>query len=508
VPPRALPLAVAAVSVALLVLVPVAPARAALPPLRASADLKELSYYPSDGGWTEMWDDFRPAKLQADFARIAALHANTVRLILQAGTFGYPLPSLVYQAELGQAIDLAEAAGLHVQLTLFDWLGQHGLAGSYTDIGGSERWAAALLAPYAGDPRIACVELQNELDPHDPAAVTWARVLLPYVQGLVRGMPVTVSVTGADPAAALALLQRSLAPLAPDFWSVHLFTGGGEHAYWQLRAARAVVSPRPVWVGETGYPSLPGVSGYPDIPATVDAQEAAQAHFLKTTAQGALRAGLGPIGVWDLDDFADGAIPLDPAQAPPARAEYHFGLFRTDGTAKPAAAVIRELFGTGRPSLDFNTGFEHGVSSGAGTVVPAEWSVHADAAMEIAEDTSVARRGVASARLRSLGGRAGRGFLSIVPVDSTATRGTTATVAAWVRMASPGAAVTVALQWLDGSSRAFETRYSATAPARGRWVRLVVSDRAPRRARSVRIFLIGSHVSGSVWFDDVRFAWS
>ena len=157
-----------------------------------------------------MWDDFRPARLQTDFARIAALHANTVRLIVQAGTFGYPLPSLVYEAELAQAIDLAEAAGLHVQLTLFDWLGQHGLAGSYTDVDGSKRWAAALLAPYAGDPRIACVELQNELDPHDPAAVTWARVLLPYVQGVVRGTPVTLSVAGADPVTELALLQRSL----------------------------------------------------------------------------------------------------------------------------------------------------------------------------------------------------------------------------------------------------------------------------------------------------------
>jgi hypothetical protein len=469
--------------------------------------MKALSYYPSDGGWTELWTDFRPAKLRADFARIAGLHANTVRLIVQAGTFGYPLPSLAYESELAQAIALAEAAGLHVQLTLFDWLGQHGLAGSYTDIAGSEAWAAALLAPYAGDPRIACVELQNELDPHDPAGVTWARVLLPYVQGLVRGTAVTLSVTGRDPVAALALLQHSLAPAAPDFWSVHLFTGGGERAYWELRAAGAVVAPRPLWVGETGYPTLPGVSGYPDIPATADAQEAAQAHFLKTTAEGALRAGLGPIGVWALDDFTDAGIPIDPVDGPPAQAEYHFGLFRSDGTAKPAATVIRELFGSGRPSLDFDNGFERGVSDGAGGVVPAEWSAHADATMEVAEDATVAHHGVASARLRSLDGSAGRGFLSIVPVDSTAVRGSTAGLSAWVRLASPGAAVSVALQWLDGSSRPLTTRYSRVAPAWRRWVRLVVGARVPPGARSVRIFLIGSHVSGSVWFDDVRFGW-
>jgi hypothetical protein len=38
-------------------------------------------------------------------------------------------------------------------------------------------------------------------------------------------------------------------------------------------------------------------------------------------------------------------------------------------------------------------------------------------------------------------------------------------------------------------------------------VRVAVAARAPRSARSVRIFLIGSHVSGTVWFDDVRFGW-
>jgi hypothetical protein len=507
VPRRTLPLVVAAFSVALLALAPLAPARAALPPLRAPADLKELSYYPSDGGWSEMWDDFRPARLQADFARIAALHANTVRLILQAGTFGYPLPSLVYEAELAQAIDLAEAAGLHVQLTLFDWLGQHGLAGSYADIDGSKRWAAALLAPYAGDPRIACVELQNELDPHDPAAVTWARGLLPYVQRVVPGTPVTLSATGADQAAALALLQRSLAPAAPDFWSVHLFTGGGERTYWDVRAARTAVAPRPVWVGETGYPTLPGVSGYPDIPATADAQEAAQAHFLKTTAEGARRAGLAPIGIWTLDDFTDRGIPVDPgAEAPPA-GEYHFGLFRTDGSAKPGATVIRHLFASGRPSLDFDNGFERGVSNGAGGVVPAEWSARADAGMEVAQDTAVAHRGLASARLRSLDGSAGGGFFSIVPVDATALRGTKAVAAVSVRLASRRAAVTLALQWFDAATRAVGTRYSRRAAPTRRWQELAVVDRAPRRARSVRIFLIGKGVTGSVWFDDVRFGW-
>jgi hypothetical protein len=498
---------VLAVAVALVALVPAPGVAAAAQPLRAPAELREVSYYPSDGGWTQMWTDFRPAKLQADFARIAGLHANTVRLIVQAGTFGYPLPSLAYQAELAQAIDLAQAAGLHVQLTLFDWLGQHGLAGSYADVDGSETWVAALLRPYVHDARIAVVELQNELDPHDPAAVAWARVLLPYVQGVLRGTAVTLSAGGSDPAATLGLLRRSLAPAAPDFWSVHLFTGGGERTYWELRAATAAVAPRPVWVGETGYATLPGLSGYPDIPATADAQEAAQAHFLKTTAAGAVRAGLGPIGIWALDDFTASGIPLDPGQPPPAPAEYHYGLFRVDGTAKPAAEVVRALFTSGRPSLAFDNGFERSVSNGAGGIVPAEWSARGDQGIEVAQDTAMAHHGVASARLRSLDGHPGRGFFSIVPVDAIARPHARGAATAWVRTASPGASVTVALQWLDGASNAIGMRTSPHAAERRGWVQLAVTGRAPPEARSVRIFLLGTHVRGTVWFDDVRFEW-
>lgn len=247
---------------------PAAPAGAApLAPLSAPTDLRTVSYYPADGGWTLMWDNWRPDELRADFARIAGLHANTVRLIVQAGTFGYPEPSLDYEARLAQAIDLAAQAGLHVQLTLFDWLGQHGLAGSYADVSGSEHWASVLLAPYVHDPRIACIELQNELDPRDPAAVAWARVLLPYLQGVLEGAtPVTLSPWGQQPVVALRELAAALAPAAPDFWSIHMFTGGGERAYWQLKDAMRAVAPRRLWVGETGYPTLATLSGYGDLP--------------------------------------------------------------------------------------------------------------------------------------------------------------------------------------------------------------------------------------------------
>jgi hypothetical protein len=502
VPRSTLPLAAATLLAALTL---AAPAGAApLAPLHAPAQLKVLSYYPSDAGWTQMWDTWRPERLAADFARIASLNANTVRLIVQPGTFGYAQPSLDYEARLAQAIDLAAQAGLHVQLTLFDWLGQHGLAGSYADVAGSEQWASAVLAPYVHDPRIVCVELQNELDAHDPEAVAWAQALLPYVQGLLQGgTPTTLSATGETPVTALRDLAGALAPAAPDFWTIHLFTGGGERTYWQLRAAARAVAPRPLWVGETGYSTLETRSGYSDLPATADAQEAAQAHFLKTTAEAAWRLHLPAIGVWVLDDFTPEAIPGGPVGAP----EYHFGLFRLDGTEKPAAAVVRELFGAGRPSLAFDNGFEGAVSDGHGGDLPAEWSAHADPNMEIVRDPAVAHSGMASARLSSLDVAPGRGFLFVAPIDAAALLGSTAVASAWVKLPSAGPDVRIGLDWLDGASHYVATRDSRPAVASGGWVRVTVRSKRPAHARSVRIYLKGAGVSGPVWFDDVTFAW-
>src|SRR5215469_4965197 len=60
--------------------------------LRTSVwDLREVNYYPASGGWTYMWSHFDPAAIDRDFARIRALDANTVRIIIQPSVFGFPM---------------------------------------------------------------------------------------------------------------------------------------------------------------------------------------------------------------------------------------------------------------------------------------------------------------------------------------------------------------------------------------------------------------------------------
>jgi hypothetical protein len=470
--------------------------------LRAPAGLRLISYYPADGGWTLMWTNWRPERYAADLARIRSLGANAVRIVVQSSLFGFPQPDPLYLERLRQMIGLADQAGLRVELTLFDWCGYAEIA----DLAGSEQWARSVLAPYAGDSRIAAVELKNELDPGDPVTLAWVRDLIPFAQRLLQhATPVTVSVTGTDPATALRMLKTALGSSRPDFYTLHLFGGGGETAWWSLRAAKAAAAPVPLWIGETGYPTFAGWSGYPDLPPTDSAREAAQAHYLRTVALAAKQNGLPPVGIWALSDFLAGAIPTpDPAQ-PPAEAEYHYGLLRTDGSAKPAAAAVRRIFGSG-PATDFNGGFEQAVLDAAGHPFPAEWGASGSTNAILTLDRGVAHSGTASALVRSLDRHAARDVLLVSPVDAAVPDGATVHASVWVRVRSPGALVRLGLDWLGAQGRHVRTSYVRLSGAGTGWRQIRIAAHRPAAARAVRIQLLVANSPGSVWFDDVRIA--
>ena len=457
-------------------------------------DLKVVSYFPVDAGWTKMWTDWRPDEIDAGLARAASLHANTVRAIVQPDLFGYPHPQQPYVARLDAFIQLAAAHGLHVQLTLFDWW--YG----WEDVAGSKTWARELLAPYANDPRIAFVELRNEVLPK-PQVTSWLRAMLPHVRSVLGGAtPLTVSVAGRDPARRVARLARALGGDRPDFWDVHEFGGGAELMYRSLRRAAAAVAPVPVWVGETGYPTTTTASGYGGVPLTDSAQEAAQAHFLATAAWAARAARLPPIGVWALDDLVPAAVPDHAVSG--SDPELHFGLFRVDGTAKPAAGVARALFATGRPPTAFNGGFEHTVTTPAGTDVPAEWSMNGDAAFN--EDVHTQKQGRASVRVTLTRPNA-TASLSITPPDACARVGRRIVARVWADRATASGAAALVVEWLDARNRVMRRDASRPLAAVHRWQRLRVIARSPRGAAYARIDLVVRGTSTPVWFDGVSF---
>ena len=457
-------------------------------------DLKVVSYFPANAGWTKMWTDWQPERIDADLARAASLDANTVRALVQPSLFGYPHPSALYVSRLDRFVALAAAHRLHVQLTLFDWWYR------WRDLAGSRTWARELLSRYANDPRIAFVEVRNEVLPK-PQVARWLRAMIPFVQRVLAGRtPVTVSVAGRDPAARLAHLVRALRRVRSDFWDVHEFGGGGELMYDSIRRAAAAAAPVPLWIGETGYPTTTASTGYGGVPLTESGQEAAQAHFLATASWSAHAAGLPPVGVWALDDLVPAGVPDHTAL--PSDPELHFGLFRADGTPKPAAAIVRAVFAHGAAPMSFNGGFEQAVAAADGAQVPAEWSM--DGAATFAEDTGIRQEGTASARV-ALSRADATASLSIAPPNAAGRPRTGVVARAWADRSSAAAHVSLVVEWRNANDRAVRRDASPPLSAIGFWQQLVVAAHAPARAAYARIELVVRGATDPVWFDDVSF---
>jgi Cellulase (glycosyl hydrolase family 5) len=468
--------------------------------LRVPDGVRSVSYFPARSGWTLMWTRFDVDAIDRDLARIAWLHANTVRVIVPPRVFGYPEPQAAMSARLEQVVGLAARRGLRVELTLFDWWHE------YADIAGSRRWAAAVLSPYAGDARIAFVELKNEIRPQDTGAADWAAALIPYVREVAR-RPVTISVPALDPARDLRVLRAALASAQPDFYSAH-FYWRPELAAEHLEAARAAVAPLPLRLGETGYSTAIPYDVLPGVPASPSAREAQQAYYLRSLALVARRLGLPPIAPWILSDFAPDAIPADDPGVYRNAREYRFGLFRVSGTAKPAAAELRTIFSTG-PGNGFNGGFEDAVRDEGGRTVPALWRIRRASNAAFTRDARVARTGVASARIDGAGvGTGPDAAYAIAPPDPAVREGDRSTVTAFARASPRCREVRLALRWFSAEARAVGGAQSGRLPCGTRgWRPLRASGVAPSGAAYVGIYLRAAGTVGPAWFDDVSYSY-
>jgi endo-1,4-beta-mannosidase len=299
-----------------------------LPSLQARvariASLRGMNYYPSMNGWYYMWTNWDPATMARDFTKMASsLHANCVRIIVPADEhFGYPTPSSKMLKELSQAITLANEQGLQVDLTLFDSFS------SYSDLLGSKQWAAAVVSSYRNDARIAYIDLHNELDNTNASAVAWAKTMLPYVHGLAGNIPLTVSVTHG-----ISNLARQVSKQVPvDFYNFHFYSDPAQAYSVFQQALGTVGTAKPLLIGETGYSTL------------TTAGEAKQDRYLRTVESAARQSGLPFASPWIYSDFADQAhVPSGVL----GTAEQYYGLYRADGTLKPAGAMIASLFNEG-----------------------------------------------------------------------------------------------------------------------------------------------------------------
>jgi endo-1,4-beta-mannosidase len=344
-------------SLPLPVFVPQRPAEAASQPRVQTLldNLKELNYYPEYDAWTNMWTRFHPTEIDQDFARIQGLGFNTVRIILQAtpGAFDYPAPTSAELQQLVQVVTLAATHHLQVHLTLFDAWDQ------YTDIVGSQQWADAIVKPYAADPRVSIIEVQNEM-PLTPDSLTWAQMMIPYVQSIDGGIPVTISESGLS---RLQQLVQALYATAPDFYDFHDYEYDGQF-YQTLTQVNALLDGAQFLLGETGYSTYPqSPQGFAGTAHNTVAQEAQQEYYYRMLVYATNALGLPFPAPWIYSDFSLTAFPNPPQ--PGTLFQAYFGVFRLDGSEKPAAETIANLLSGNPVDTSFNNGFEQGDGQGS-----------------------------------------------------------------------------------------------------------------------------------------------
>jgi hypothetical protein len=452
--------------------------------------LRLINYFPSQNGWQYMWTRWEPARVNADFAIMAGLGANAVRITVFPAVTGFPVPSQLMQSRLAQVIDMASRHRLKVQLSLFDQFT------GFSDIEGSETWAHDILAPFAGSPQIAFIDLRNELDGSTtmgrPDVYRWVDALLPAVEHDAAGIPVTLSVSHPQDLKAM----RDALSAEPDFWDLHYYSPDALARVIMEQAVRAA-APLPVFVGETGF----ATAGDPPqgLPAGQASMQAYQAHYYQVIEQAALSLGLGTAAPWALYDFTLAGIP---GRQPPE--QYAFGLLHTDGTPKPAAAVIRRLFRTGTVSQNFNNDFTQAVSTPHG-MLPAVWRLWQPGQARFAWDPAVGYHSPDSARIsHSAGPGGGAAAFYTVPVQPQVTPGRAYRVTAWVRGGDATGTTVVNISWFDGSGVYLSSTDSASLPSGDTpWTELQAAGAAPPRAAFAEIWLKSADNSGTAWFDDV-----
>jgi hypothetical protein len=439
--------------------------------LAALQTAKPINYYPSAAGWTKMWTSFDARTIDADLARAQAMGANSVRVMVFPSVFGYPSPKPEYTAKLAQFVTMAAAHGMTVKLTLFDWWS------GYSDVSGSSAWATAILAPYKNDPRILAVDLQNELDPDNAAALAWAKKLVPVVQAAAPSIPVTVS---SNTVARLAKIKTNV---KLDYYDFHLY-GYSERALATIRQAQAAVGAAgPLVIGETGI-------------STLTWGEGEQAAFLARVFQAASAAGIRSVAPWTLYDFTSTAIPDSAVARTPA--EYHYGLYRTDGSAKPAAAVVTAAWaGAAVPAGVLDLGFENPVGQTPWRSFMPELGVPS-------RTQSASHSGTWSVSLSGTGkSDAGLPSYRVNPVTPVQA-GQKWHAEVWARGNAATGTTQIALSWFDANDRWLGGQGSSLLrTGTTGWTRLTVDGTAPAGAASVQVHLKSGANTGTVWFDDV-----
>ncbi len=460
-------------------------------------ELKEVSYYPSDYAWEEMWTQWPSAKVDMaeDLDVLSDLGVNTVRIFVMPTTFGYPTPSETYLTYLDEAIALIAAHEMRVHITLFDcWY-------SHADVTGSLVWLNAVMEDRQDDDRIAVWELQNEMNLGDATVRTWLSQVFPAMKSLAGEAYATVSVTETNYLDDIAALT---APNSPDLYSLHWYPDGDFQ--WtnfledELDDALSLIGNAELLIGEFGYP----VYRY---------SETSQAKLYQDMIYTAQVLDISHLGFWTFNDFpagtgqCGGTVPSDVKQ-------FYYGVRDTALNERDAADVIAEAWvGDGidqaaEPGPE-NASFEsiNPVSYAHNWIT---WDQNWTGTRRYSQDCTRARTGNCSARIDSLA-NVSVGFYAVPALKIDPAHRYSVSAYAQTRNLSGSVQVTISWYSWNGTAETWVGNSSSSVLSTNtlnQWTSLGVTGVAPpANADLALIFLmVTSTTTGAeVWIDDVTF---
>jgi hypothetical protein len=304
--------------------------------------IKGVNYYPQWRPWNPMWRDWDAYQTEREL-RLARdqLGVNVVRVMVPYNFTGKPVDAgkaaPLYIGRLRELTQIAGNLDMRLIVTLFDFYKSFARPGSHDEQQDFD-YLRALVGNFAGDDRIMAWDLHNEPDHYDrwkdgdqARVLAWLGRMADEVHRLAPNHFVTVGVGNYENLWLPGPDGRRVIDYS-DVVSVHLYDAGA--------AERALEAVR----GHTGKPILIEEFGWPTGPRCVRNYDEATQVLLYRTVLAAAKDRAAGVVAWTLRDYDAG--PTDRYDT----FEEHFGLFRPDGSLKPAADLLRAYAAPPLPS--------------------------------------------------------------------------------------------------------------------------------------------------------------
>ena len=296
-----------------------------------------INYYPQATPWNLFWQHYDSEVIARDFDQIRDLGLNSVRVFVPFEQFGGSDVDPVMLAHLDDLLNQAEARQIKVVVTLFDfYTGYDLLLWARAD-----RHLETIVSRFADHPAVLAWDVKNEPDrdyaAHGQVMVeTWLKHVIRLVREHAPNHLVTIG--WSTPIAAEALASDV------DIVSFHYYAPAERFAE-AYRTLQATAPDRPLLLSEFGLSTW----NSPFFPHGHSEAEQAQYYADILTALRATDGG-GALS-WTLYDFEH--VPTNVVGYAPWKTgpEHYYGLLRTDGSAKPVAALMSPTADLDVPSV-------------------------------------------------------------------------------------------------------------------------------------------------------------